>query len=51
MIGKIGEGAYGQVWSALHISTEILYAIKVINKKHVEKVISLSYITIQLDKI
>ena len=38
-IGKIGEGAYGQVWSALHIETEILYAIKVILKKHIEKVI------------
>jgi serine/threonine protein kinase len=38
MIGKIGEGAYGVVWSALHIPTQRLYAIKVIQKSRVEKV-------------
>lgn len=38
MIGKVGEGAYGQVWSALHNPSQRLYAIKVIQKSRVEKV-------------
>jgi len=37
-IGKVGEGAYGAVWSALHQPTQRLYAIKVIQKSRVEKV-------------
>lgn len=36
LIGKVGEGAYGVVWSALHVSTQRLYAIKVIQKSRVE---------------
>jgi serine/threonine protein kinase len=44
MIGKVGEGAYGVVWSALHLPTQRLYAIKVIQKNLVEKVrISFTY--------
>lgn len=30
LLAKIGEGAYGTVWRAIHISTQKLYAIKVI---------------------
>ncbi len=37
-IAKVGEGAYGNVWSALHNPTQRLYAIKVIQKSRVEKV-------------
>ncbi|CDW90232.1 protein serine threonine kinase [Stylonychia lemnae] len=36
-IGKVGEGAYGVVWSALHTPSQRLYAIKVIQKSRVEK--------------
>lgn len=53
MIGKVGEGAYGAVWSALHIPSQRLYAIKIIQKSRVEKVsrpnLLLPYL--QLDKV
>jgi hypothetical protein len=39
MTAKIGEGAYGTVWSAKHISSQKPYAIKVISKSLIEKVI------------
>lgn len=38
MIGKVGEGAYGAVHNALHIPTQKVYAIKIIQKSRVEKV-------------
>jgi len=39
MLTKVGEGAYGAVWSALHIPSQRIYAIKVIQKAKVEKVV------------
>jgi serine/threonine protein kinase len=42
LIGKVGEGAYGIVWSALHLPSQKLYAIKIIQKSRVEKVRSLN---------
>lgn len=38
MLAKIGEGAYGTLWSAMHISSQKQYAIKIISKSLIEKV-------------
>jgi serine/threonine protein kinase len=35
---KVGEGAYGTVWSALHPGSGRQYAIKIIQKSLIEKV-------------
>ena len=37
-MGKVGEGALGTVHRALHTPTQKLYAVKIIDKRHVEKV-------------
>ena len=38
MLAKVGEGAYGTVWRAMHDASEKCYAIKVIQKSFIEKV-------------
>ena len=38
MLAKVGEGAYGTVWRAMHDASQKCYAIKVIQKSFIEKV-------------
>jgi serine/threonine protein kinase len=38
MLAKVGEGAYGTVWRAMHDASQKCYAIKVIQKSLIEKV-------------
>jgi len=37
-MGKVGQGAFGTVYRALHFSSQRLYALKTIDKRHIEKV-------------
>lgn len=38
-LGRVGKGLYGSVYRALHLESNKLYAIKLVDKRYVHKVI------------